>query len=174
MHRLPDIIDVEASGFGPTSYPIEIGVALTENVRHSLLIRPAPGWVHWDCSAEKIHGVSRKILLESGKSVKEAALQLNLWLQGRNLYTDGWVVDKPWINTLFEHARTPMQFQVSPLEMILTEKQMECWHEVKDAVISEMPLTRHRASHDAWIIQETYYRTRWANASANSIAAGGG
>ena len=38
----PTIIDVEASGFGPRSYPIEIGVAL-ESARHCLLPGAAQG-----------------------------------------------------------------------------------------------------------------------------------
>lgn len=43
--------------------------------------------------------------------------------------------------------------------MILSEHQMEVWHEVKEQVIIELGLTRHRASFDALIIQETYSRS---------------
>jgi hypothetical protein len=70
------------------------------------------------------------------------------------------VVDKPWLTTLFYAARTEMRFHVSPLEMILSEPQMERWRGEKDRVLASMDLSRHRASHDAWIIQETYMRTR--------------
>ena len=42
----PFIIDVEASGFGSSSYPIEIGVALEYGSRHSALIKPADDWIH--------------------------------------------------------------------------------------------------------------------------------
>ena len=34
----PDIIDIEASGFGPDSYPIEIGVALSSGEKYCSLI----------------------------------------------------------------------------------------------------------------------------------------
>ena len=44
----PLIIDVEASGFGSKSYPIEIGVALNDGQRFCTLILPAPNWTHWD------------------------------------------------------------------------------------------------------------------------------
>ena len=37
---------------------------------------------------------------------------------------------------------------------------MELWHEVKKQVVADLALTRHRASFDALIIQETYVRTR--------------
>ena len=152
----PFIIDVEASGFGSESYPIEIGVALNDGQRFCTLVLPAPDWTHWDKKAEKIHQVSRDILEAYGKPVNEVADQLNGTLAGKILYSDGWVVDKPWLITLFHAAGRPMKFSVSPLEMILTEKQMAVWHDTKEKVIKQKNLTRHRASNDAWIIQETF------------------
>ena len=56
-------------------------------------------------------------------------------------------------------------FSISALEMLLTEPQMEIWKETRDAVILDMGLARHRASNDAWIIQETYIRTLEKTAS---------
>lgn len=155
----PIIIDVEASGFGATSYPIEVGVVIDENSKYCALILPAPDWTYWDEGAEKVHRIARDILQTYGKPMQEVTAQLNALLEGKTVYTDGWVVDKPWLITLFHGARMAMKFQVSPLEMILSESQMECWHETKDKVIGEMNVTRHRASYDAWIIQETYKRT---------------
>ena len=155
----PLIIDVEASGFGATSYPIEVGVALEDNRKYCTLILPAADWTHWDAEAEKIHRVARDILESYGKPMREVTAQLNAMLEGRTLYTDGWVVDKPWLTTLFNAARARMAFHVSPLEAILSEGQMVRWHETKDRVIEEMNATRHRASYDAWVIQETYKRT---------------
>ena len=52
-----------------------------------------------------------------------------------------------------------MDFSVSPLEMILSEQQMERWHDTKGRLLAEVTKRRHRASFDAWIIQETYRRT---------------
>jgi hypothetical protein len=69
------------------------------------------------------------------------------------------VVDKPWLTTLFHVAGKSMEFNVSPLEMILSEGQMAIWHDTKDQVIVEMDLARHRASYDAWIIQQTFKQT---------------
>ncbi|MEL0082853.1 MAG: hypothetical protein VW985_07425 [Gammaproteobacteria bacterium] len=155
----PLIIDVEASGFGGSSYPIEIGIALENDEKFCTLILPAPEWTHWDDAAEKVHRVARDLLELYGKPMAEVTAQLNELLRGKTLYTDGWVVDKPWLITLFHTANSPMEFEVSPLEMILNEHQMECWHDTKERVIAEMNLKRHRASYDAWIIQETYKRT---------------
>ncbi len=160
----PMIIDVEASGFGAMSYPIEVGVALEDGGKFCSLIMPAPGWTHWDQEAEKVHRVPRDVLETHGKPLDVVAAELNALLRGRTLYTDGWVVDKPWLTTLFHAARTPMAFSVSPLEAILTEQQMAVWHETKDAILAELKLARHRASHDAWVIQETWRKTRATSA----------
>lgn len=161
MHRpaIPFIIDVEASGFGGSSYPIEVGVALDGGRRFCTLIKPAPEWTHWSEQAEETHGISRTQLATFGKPVREVAQRLNDMLAGLTLYTDGWVVDKPWLITLFHEARLDMQFHVSPLDLILTEAQMDAWHGVKKQIQTETTLVRHRASHDAWLIQETYRRT---------------
>ncbi len=155
----PLIIDVEASGFGGHSYPIEIGLALQDGSKFCTLIAPAPDWTHWDEQAETVHRVSRDILETYGKPLEDVAQFLNEILAGKTIYTDGWVVDKPWLVTLFHAAGVEMDFTVSPLEMILSPEQMEVWHETKDKVIEDMELKRHRASYDAIIIQETYKQT---------------
>lgn len=158
----PSIIDVEASGFGPQSYPIEVGIAMGSGLRYSTLIQPAPGWTYWDKEAEKIHRVRREILEKHGKPIEEVATKLNDLLRGGVVYTDGWVVDTPWINQLFDASGVPRLFQVSPIETILSESQMSLWHDTQNALIRENNLERHRASVDAFIIQETYVRTRQA------------
>jgi len=155
----PFIIDVEASGFGSASYPIEIGIALNDGNKFCTLILPAPDWTHWDEEAEKVHQISRDMLETQGKPIQEVTDQLNNMLAGMTLYSDGWVVDKPWLTTLFHAAGKPMKFGVSPLEMILSEEQMADWHETKDKVFLETKLARHRASYDAWVIQETFKKT---------------
>jgi hypothetical protein len=155
----PLIVDVEASGFGGSSYPIEIGLALDDGHKYCTLVHPAPGWTHWDAEAEKVHRIPRDVLLTYGRPVRDVAQTLNELLATRTVYTDGWVVDKPWLTTLFDAARLEMRFRVSPLEAILSEAQMALWHAAKDAVTAGVDLSRHRASHDAWIIQETYRRT---------------
>jgi len=58
----PFIIDVEASGFGPMSYPIEIGIAMESGKRYSILILPADEWTYWDEEAEKVHLITRDTL----------------------------------------------------------------------------------------------------------------
>jgi hypothetical protein len=167
----PLIIDVEASGFGGTSYPIEIGLALDDGHKYCTLIQPAPDWTHWDAEAERIHRISRDILETYGRPLESVTETLNELLASRTVYSDGWVVDKPWLTTLFHAARADMQFRVSPLELILSELQMAAWHREKDRVAAGIDLSRHRASHDAWIIQETYRRTFEAPATPDTAQA---
>ncbi len=160
----PVIIDVEASGFGPESYPIEIGLALADGCKYCTLITPAPDWTHWDEEAEKVHRIPRDILETYGKPMQTVVTELNELLRDQTVYTDGWVVDKPWIIKLFDQCRLQPSFTTSALEMILTESQMSIWHDTQDRIIRELDLKRHRASYDAQIIQQTWIHTRKAAA----------
>lgn len=155
----PSIVDVEASGFGSESYPIEVGVVTASGEKYCTLIKPLDSWTHWDARAQDVHHISRQTLRDHGKPVYEVAEQLNNLLAGSVLYSDGWVVDKPWLTTLFYAAGKSMRFSVSPLEMILSEAQMAVWHLTKEHILQELKLPRHRASNDAWVVQETYRRT---------------
>src|SRR5690606_28804075 len=76
-NSLPAIIDLEASGFGRGSYPIEVGFALEDRLVYSFLIKPAPGWEHWSEEAEQVHGITRELLQRDGKSPREIALRMN-------------------------------------------------------------------------------------------------
>jgi hypothetical protein len=155
----PNIIDVEASSFGSHSYPIEVGIVLRNGERYCSLILPDDSWTDWDESAEEVHHISRATLIKHGKPIEVVTEELNQFLQQQTVYTDGWVVDDPWIKKLFYTANKSPTFYVSPLELILTEPQMEIWHQTKDKLIEGSEDKRHRASFDAALIQKTYVET---------------
>lgn len=157
--RHPYIIDLEASGLQSSSYPIEIGLALEPGRRYCTLIKPAEHWEHWDDDAESVHKISQALLQERGRPVQDVARELNERLSGKVVFSDAWGLDSAWVDSLFFAARIQKTFSVSALETILTEPQIECWKDARDAVIQDLGLARHRASNDAWIIQETYLRT---------------
>ena len=48
----PTVLDVEASGFGRNSYPIEIGFVLPNGHAYCSLVKPEAHWTHWDVQAE--------------------------------------------------------------------------------------------------------------------------
>ncbi len=156
----PNIIDFEASGFGVDSYPIEVGVVLNTGQKYCALIKPADDWLYWDKKAEQVHGLSLDLLRSQGKPISTVARELNALLENKTVYSDAWVIDKPWLSRLFFQSRLSPSFFLSSLEYILKEEQMEIWMEIHRQVIFDLALTRHRASTDALVIQETYARTQ--------------
>lgn len=157
----PIVLDIEASGFGNGSYPIEVGFAANNRNRYCSLIKPFPNWTHWSETAEQAHGISREELMARGRNPKDVALELNQRLQGMQIYSDGWVVDHPWLMKLFFAVNIEPTFQLSPIELIMTETQIEIWDEVHDEVLACNELQRHRASVDAWVIQQTWIRSHY-------------
>jgi len=156
---LPTIIDVEASGFGAASYPIEIGIVRYDGAKWCKLLRPFASWVHWDKSAESLHGISQQMLESRGEEPYTVCMELNNFLGNTVAYSDGWVVDNPWLIKLYAAAQVEMSFTCRALEYILTEAQMDKWHEVKNRLSANVDVKRHRASSDAMIIQQTYAKT---------------
>lgn len=154
------VLDIEASGFGGGSYPIEVGYVLSDGAAYCTLIRPAPSWQHWQAQAEATHGITRDILAAHGKAPRDVALHLNETLHGLTLYTDCWSADWGWVSRLFDEAELVPRFRLEDLRLLLTIEQANRWHVVKDAVVAEMGLTRHRASYDARILQTTLQRVR--------------
>ena len=156
---VPAIVDIEASGFGVGSYPIEVSVVLSDQSVHCFLISPEESWVHWDKDAEALHGISRKMLLEYGRPIREVADALNRLLLGQTVYSDAWSYDSSWLGKLFDAADMLQGFRLETLRVILSERQMAIWESVRLEVLDELKLKRHRASADARIIQVTYERT---------------
>ena len=148
-------IDVEASGLGVGSYPIEVGVAMADTSMHCTLIRPDDDWVHWDNQAEDLHGITREILLVNGKSILKVAMLLNEWLDGQTVYSDAWGNDSCWLGLLFERASLQQRFKIDSVVSLLSQEQMALWHSKKLEVTKKMDLKRHRASSDALILQKT-------------------
>ena len=153
------VIDVEASGFGFDSYPIEVGVVTHSDQRLCFLIAPFSDWSYWDDNAESVHGISRHVLLDRGKHPIEVCCALNLLLRDTTVYSDAWVHDYDWINKLFYRSKIKMEFRVSPIESVATEEQLIVWDDTKEVIVSELGLVRHRASSDALIIQKTFNAT---------------
>ncbi|MFO1319864.1 MAG: hypothetical protein U1F52_09620 [Burkholderiales bacterium] len=155
----PVILDIEASGFGRGSYPIEIGVALPDERTHCYLIRPDEDWTHWDPAAEAVHRIRRDILVSRGRPVTEVADQLNAVLEGCRVYSDAWGQDSSWLALLFEHAGRPQRFRLEPLLTLMTEAQLVHWHATRRDIEEQLAATRHRASVDALVIQRTFAAT---------------
>jgi hypothetical protein len=75
-------------------------------------------------------------------------------------YSDAWVHDSPWLNRLFWAARCHPEFHLSPIELITTEDQLMIWDDTKRDLTHQLKIHRHRASADAFLIQQTWLMTR--------------
>ena len=159
-HGCPAIIDIEASGFGSYSYPIEIGVVKGNGERYCALIRPEKDWQHWCVKAEAIHGISRQKIETAGRCPRDICIELNQFMGNSTVYSDAWAHDSPWLNRLFFAARINPRFHLSPIELITSEAQLMEWDEAKRRLERQLDIRRHRASCDAYLIQQTYLYTR--------------
>ncbi len=171
----PVILDVEASGFGRGSYPIEIGFIEPQGAVFCALIRPAPDWLHWDASAEALHGINRELLQRCGKAPLWVATEINTRLAGQVVYCDGWGHDYSWLARLFDSAGLVPSFQLADLRSLLSQDDEVCWQSALDQVRAELKLHRHRASSDAKVLQLTLMRVKQrvaAAAMASALAAG--
>ena len=154
--ELPIVIDVEASGLGPGSYPIEVGFVLADGTTHCTLIKPLGEWTHWSREAETLHGISRQVLENTGRNPEDVALFLNQHLQGKTIYSDAWGQDSCWLGMLFDCVGLWPAFKVDTIRALLREEQVAYWQQARAQVLKELKLRRHRASADARIIQQTY------------------
>jgi len=164
--ELPAIADIEASGFGRGSYPIEVGCVLPDGSSFCTLIKPAPHWTHWDPAAERVHHIKRDDLERHGRSAHEVARLLNERLRGRTVYCDGWAHDYPWLAALFDEAGLLLAFRLDNLRGLLSEEEARHWHTTKQQISDELGLQRHRASSDARLLQMTLKRLRQPLAAA--------
>jgi hypothetical protein len=151
--QLPAILDIEASGFGRGSYPIEVGFVAADGGSFCGLVIPEPDWLHWDDSAEALHGISRELLQRHGRPVRWMAEQLNERLAGQTVYCDGWGQDYPWLARLFDAAGMRQRFRLDDLRRLLDEAEAHRWRGVTESVRQRQQLKRHRASSDARVLQ---------------------
>jgi hypothetical protein len=156
----PAVLDVEASGFGRNSYPIEVGFVLPDGHSYCTLVRPEPHWTHWDEKAEQLHHIPRTIIEQRGLPAPDVARKLNDKLRGQTVYSDGWSNDYSWIGALFDAADMTPQFKLENLRVLLDEEEANQWHIVKQQISAERGAQRHRASSDARLLQLTLQRLR--------------
>ncbi len=153
--QLPIIIDIEASGFGRGSYPIEIGLVLGNGQTHCFLIRPLAHWTHWNGDAESVHGIARETLLHHGKTCDWVATRLNTLLAGRTAYTDAWGNDSSWLGRLYEDVGIRRSYRLDTIRRLLSDAQAAAWSDTCERLREELQAGRHRASGDALVLQKT-------------------
>lgn len=156
----PAVIDIEASGFGRGSYPIEVGYYLPDGRAYCTLIQPEADWVHWDESAEAVHGIRRELLVSKGKPASEVCRELNERLHDQLVYCDAWSYDYVWLSRLYDAGNMVPAFKLRDLRELLSECEQTLWHATRAAVELRLQLRRHRASGDARTLFETLLEAR--------------
>ena len=100
-------LDFEASSLDENSYPIEVGVAISEDnaitQTYEALIRPREAWVRngrWSKAAERVHGISQASL-EDGMDADAVCDALDTLLKEQVVYADGGDFDAYWLERLY-------------------------------------------------------------------------
>ena len=171
--------DIEASGLGEGSYPIEIAIAEMRGDTHHWLIDPSSvsGWTHWDSAAEKVHGLSKWELIDWGESAGDVATQIFPLIQGRRLMSDNPEVDHAWLTVLFDAAGMVMpdvQF-IDAIESCRTTlaRVEEDRHDRDERLFNlkqwarAMHVPKHRAKPDALYLRRLYGLVDQAVAGGN-------
>lgn len=147
-------IDLEASGLGARSWPVEVGWAFADGRSSSLLIRPDASWTDdaWDPGAERLHGLARETLRAEGAPARDAAIRLNAAFAGCRVYSDAPDWDGFWLFRLFTAAGVRQSFAlndygrlVRPLAGVREESLL--------ARAARLSPRRHRAEADARHLQ---------------------
>lgn len=113
------VLDFEASGGGPESYPIEAGLAIWGGVDQTIvtwsgLIQPAPYWDHWDWNAQTIHGIERDELAV-GSPPAVVAARLSELATGAVVYSDAPMFESWWAEKLYQAAEFEPTWAVGDL-----------------------------------------------------------
>ena len=150
-------IDVEASGLGPYSWPIEVGWTLHGHEPRAVLIRPADKWSMqaWEKPAEALHRIEPSLLLTKGRSPREVALGLNAALGQARVYSDAPDYDSFWLFRLYDAAGIRPNYRLHDLGELLSP----LWDGEPRALVARaaaVSARTHRAADDVRHLQTMY------------------
>jgi len=151
------LIYIEASGLHFDSYPIEVAI-LSNGQPRSWLIAPQPTWTYWDPNAEALHGISREMLRAEGLSCTAVTKHLSTAIhpEDRVLYSDAAEWDWDWIQTLYIAAGAVLDFNVLPIQQLMTPRQMEVFNSEKRRLVEDKTYRLHRAASDVALMCHAY------------------
>ncbi|MEM9013855.1 MAG: hypothetical protein AAGB02_01995 [Pseudomonadota bacterium] len=150
-------LDVEASGLGARSWPIEIGWCFLETEPVSVLIKPHEKWPleEWEKTAESLHGVSMETLIMDGQFAGDVCDQLNAALGGKRVFSDSPDWDSFWLYRLFDAAKKRQNFTLDGLGAVFSRFSPEQIDAFVEVVTAQFP-RRHRAAADCLHMRALY------------------
>ncbi|MEK7266158.1 MAG: hypothetical protein AAB227_08675 [Pseudomonadota bacterium] len=150
-------IDFEASGLGAKTWPIEVGWAFEDGAGESFLISPAPEWSMdaWDPRAERLHGISPKMLSDLGVNASVACDRLTKALGGFDVYSDAPDWDGYWLMRLFDVASRKSPIRLKDFISLMPSVSADQKSALLARADKEAP-RRHRAGEDALHLASLY------------------
>ncbi|MEP3562017.1 MAG: hypothetical protein ABJM19_11265 [Marinobacter sp.] len=119
------ILDIEASGIGNGSYPVEIAWSRVDGSQSfSALINPdsVDGWEGWSDEAIR-RGLTRKECCERGEPAAYVARQVSRLLTDYPVFSESPVQDQKWLDALFTAIGKPWPVQLIPIEHAVKASQ---------------------------------------------------
>jgi hypothetical protein len=77
-------------------------------------------YLKWDPAAEKMTGISRSMLLQTGYPANQVAIWLNHDLADLTVYSDARIFDTRWIDQVFHVAEIKRRFKIVQVERVKT------------------------------------------------------
>ena len=173
----PCIMDLEASGFGDQSYPIEVAWCDDTGTINRLLIKPTvPAWTWWSDEAEAVHGIDRDRLQRNGWDPEFVIAEINRDLAGRTVYTDAPDFDGAWLTKLYDAFDAPIPFvfeHIDELLLPLVQHDGEMMYQavnrlaaIKDEVMANMA-GKHSAGYDVGFLLQLWRRANGLETKMN-------
>ena len=158
-------IDLEASGLGAESWPIEVGWCFETGAPETHLIEPAPDWSReaWDKSAEALHGISMASLSKTGASASAVCTRLNRALKDSVVYSDAPDWDGFWLYRLFAAAGVKQEFSLSNFVDLFDSLPGDELQALLARAAETTPHT-HRAREDVMHMRKVYELAKGAAA----------
>jgi DNA polymerase III epsilon subunit-like protein len=146
------VLDIEASGLGENSFPIEIAWQGPTVKPQSFLIRPDPQWdlESWDDRAEQLHGIPLQQALAEGVPARSIVEQLCRDCAGRTILSDGLAFDQAWLNQLYAASQWQGNIRLTDLFLWLGQCHRETGTPSREAIsVFVRGLDNHSQAHRA-------------------------
>ena len=164
---IPTFIDIEASGLGNTSFPIEVAWNDSKGVITNRLVKPVADWTSWDPEAERIHGITRDEIVAGGISPAEMCGLIRESLSGSTVYSDAPELERFWLNRLFqagEEVDCPILIlgvsKVPEIRTVCYERGF--YDRLKQQAIDDVGIV-HRADADVSILMKVFEQAKAHN-----------
>jgi hypothetical protein len=151
-------IDIEASGLGAKSWPVEVGWALLGGGDAvGMLVLPDNSWSDdaWDSAAQRLHGLERALLERKGIAVREICSAMNAALADADVYSDAPDWDGFWLFRLFSAGGVKQAFTLRDYGRLVRPLASGQEQDLLRRAVKLAP-RRHRAAADALHLRTLY------------------